>query len=107
MTEHPSLSRRRLVLRLALGMALAPVAAGRWRQALAAELPLLSMSAPEARAVSYVEDAKDAKAAAPGSNCASCALYQGPDGSTQGPCQLFPGKAVKAAGWCSSWGAQM
>lgn len=107
MNEKISLSRRRLLQRLALGASAAPIAAGAVRTALAASAPLLSVDAPEAKAVKYVENAKDAKGAAPGNNCANCALYQGPDGSTQGPCQLFPGKEVKAAGWCSSWAPQM
>ena len=55
----------------------------------------------------YTEDAKTAHTAQPGSTCANCALYQGANGSTQGPCQIFPGKEVKAAGWCSAWAAQM
>ena len=54
----------------------------------------------------YTEDAKSAKGAQ-GNSCANCALYQGASGTTQGPCQLFPGKDVKAAGWCSSWAPQM
>jgi hypothetical protein len=69
--------------------------------------PLLDPGSAEAQAVKYVEDAAKASGAAAGSRCASCALYQGPEGSTQGPCQIFPGKAVKAAGWCSSWAPQM
>ncbi|HEV2284448.1 MAG TPA: high-potential iron-sulfur protein [Steroidobacteraceae bacterium] len=73
----------------------------------AAAAPLLDPGSAQAQAVKYVEDATRASAAAAGSRCATCALYQGPDGSTQGPCQLFPGKAVKAAGWCSSWAPQM
>jgi hypothetical protein len=101
------LSRRRLIQRLALAAALTPVGTAAWRCALAGSAPLLSMSAPEAKAVKYVQDAKDAQGATPGSTCANCALYQGPDGSVQGPCQLFPGKEVKAAGWCSSWAPQM
>ncbi len=100
------LSRRRLLQRLALGAAAVPLA-GRVRGALAAPAPLLSVEAPEARAVKYVEDARNAQGATPGSNCANCGLYQGPNGSAQGPCQLFPGKEVKAAGWCSSWAPQM
>jgi High potential iron-sulfur protein len=107
MTRETSPSRRRLLRRLALGVSLAPVAISGWRAAFAADLPLLPVSAPQATAVSYVENANDAKGAAPGSSCANCGLYQGADGSAQGPCQLFPGKAVKAAGWCSSWAAQM
>jgi len=107
MSEEISLSRRRLLRRLALGASVAPLAAGTLRMALAAPAPLLAVNAPEAKAVKYVENAKDAKGAAPGNNCANCGLYQGPNGSTQGPCQLFPGKEVKAAGWCSSWAPQM
>jgi High potential iron-sulfur protein len=68
---------------------------------------LLDPGSAAAQAVKYVEDAARASGATPGSHCANCALYQGPDGSTQGPCQIFPGKAVKAAGWCSSWAPQM
>jgi len=107
MSEEISLSRRRLLRRLTLAASLAPFAAGVSRSALAASAPLLSMDAPEAKAVKYVENAKDAQGATAESNCANCGLYQGPNGSTQGPCQLFPGKEVKAAGWCSSWAAQM
>jgi len=107
MSEEISLSRRRLLRRLTLAATLAPLAAGASRSVLAASAPLLSMDAPEAKAVKYVEDAKDAQGAIAGSSCANCGLYQGPNGSTQGPCQLFPGKEVKAAGWCTSWAAQM
>jgi hypothetical protein len=110
MTETRTITRRRVLRRLALGMALAPIAAVAWRQAAAADstpLPLLSADAPEAKAVKYVETAQQAKDAVPDRSCANCGLYQGANGSTQGPCQLFPGKAVKAAGWCSSWAAQL
>ena len=77
------------------------------RQAIAAAATLLNPADPAATAVGYVEDAKRAKKAAPGNTCANCALYQGASGSGQGPCQLFAGKEVKAAGWCSSWAPQM
>jgi hypothetical protein len=107
MSEKVSQTRRRLLQRLAVGVSVAPLAAGALRTSFAASLPLLSVTAPEAKAVKYVEDAKEAHGATPGSHCGNCALYQGPDGSSQGPCQLFQGKDVKAAGWCSSWAAQM
>jgi High potential iron-sulfur protein len=108
MRPNPPLSRRRLLQRLALGLSLAPLAAGVVRAApAAAAAPPLQVSSPEAKAVNYVENAKQAKGATPGSTCANCGLYQGANGSTQGPCQLFPGKSVKAAGWCSSWAPQM
>jgi hypothetical protein len=107
MSEELSLSRRRMLQRLALGVSLAPLAAGVLRESRAAAAPLLSVDAPEGKAVKYVENASDARGASPGSSCANCGLYQGPNGSTQGPCQLFPGKEVKATGWCSSWQPQM
>ena len=108
MTANPPLSRRRLLQRLALGVSLTPVVAGAVRTAFAAAPPpLLQVSSAEAKAVKYVEDAKDAKGATPGSTCANCGLYQGSNGSAQGPWQLFPGKDVKASGWCSSWAPQI
>lgn len=68
-----------------------------------AELPLLSESDPLATAVEYAEDASRARNAKPGQTCLSCSAYTGKGGAAQGPCTLFPGKAVKAAGWCSGW----
>jgi High potential iron-sulfur protein len=107
-TQNPPLSRRRLLQRLALGVSLTPVAAGLVRPAFAAApAPLLQVGSAEAKAVKYVEDAKEAKGATPGSTCANCGLYQGANGSSQGPCQIFPGKDVKASGWCSSWAPQL
>lgn len=106
MSRTTSVSRRRLLERM-LVLSLTPVALRTLPSALAADAPLLSESAPEAQAVKYVEDAKQARGATAGSSCANCALYQGPDGSTQGPCQLFAGKLVKAGGWCSAWVPQM
>jgi hypothetical protein len=101
------LSRRLFLQRLSLAVSLLPLGAGATRAAHASDAALLAANSPEAKAVQYTEDAKSAKGAAPGTTCANCALYQGPNGSTQGPCQIFPGKQVKAAGWCSSWAAQM
>ena len=100
-------SRRRLLQKLALGVPLIPLAAYQLRTASAADAPLLSPDAKEAKAVKYVEDASKAQGATPGSTCANCAVYQGHSGVPTGPCQIFPGKQVKAAGWCSSWAPQM
>ena len=110
MTRAKMLTRRSVLKRLTLGAVLAPAAAAfvpRSFAADAAPAALLSSDAPEAKAVKYVENAALAKDRVPDSNCANCGLYQGESGSAQGPCQLFPGKAVKAAGWCSSWAPQM
>jgi hypothetical protein len=100
-------TRRRFLKRVALAVAGAPAAALGLRQALAAGGTLLNPADPAARAVKYVEDAKRAHNAPAANICGNCALYQGASGSLQGPCQIFPGKDVKAAGWCSSWAAQM
>ncbi len=110
MSQTRTFTRRDALRRLALGMALAPIAATTLRQARAADgapLPLLSVDAPEAKTVKYVESAAQATGRVPDSTCANCGLYQGLGGSAQGPCQLFPGNAVKAGGWCSSWAPQM
>jgi hypothetical protein len=92
---------------MAMTAILAPLAVCALKPALAADAPLVSPADPAARAVKYIPDASQAKGATPGMTCANCALYLGTSGSTQGPCQIFAGKQVKAAGWCSSWAPQM
>lgn len=105
MSDLSSPTRRRLLQGLALGVPLA--ALGMKPRAHAAAAQLLDAASPAARAVKYVEDAARASGAARGSTCANCALYQGAEGSKQGPCQIFPGWQVKAGGWCTSWAPQM
>jgi len=105
MPELQSLARRRLLQRLTLAVPLAAFAVSRGADGAAA--PLLDPASPQAKAVKYVEDAAGASGASAGSRCANCALYQGADGSKQGPCQIFPGTDVKATGWCTSWAPQM
>jgi hypothetical protein len=107
MGSDDSQSRRRFVRKLLLGAALVPLAAVRPTTGHAADLPLLSPDDPDAKKVKYTEDATKVKSAVKGNNCANCALYEGTYQSAQGPCQLFPGKHVKAAGWCSSWTPQL
>ena len=103
MNNCTDLSRRRLLQSLALGIAIAPLASP---ALLAADAPLVTPDDPTAKALNYVADASKASAAKPGSKCANCAIYQGAAGSAQGPCPVFGGKSVKAAGWCSSWTAK-
>ncbi len=95
-------SRRRLLMNVALGTVLVPIAAAPLA-ARAADLPLVTPDDPTAKALNYVSDASKATGAKPGSKCGTCALYQGAAGSAQGGCLVFPGKAVKSTGWCSSW----
>ena len=102
MSEPANADRRSLLQQLAIALSLAPLALDAPR-ARAAELPLLREDDPAAKAEHYVADAGRAQGAAPDAVCSNCSLYGGADGSTQGPCMLFPGKFVKAAGWCKSW----
>jgi hypothetical protein len=99
-------SRRRLLKRVSLGVALTPIAGATLRNAWAADLPLVATDDPTAKALKYVPDASKASDAKPGSKCLNCKLYQGAANSSEGGCLLFPGKAVKASGWCSSWTAK-
>jgi len=99
-------SRRRLLKRVSLGVALTPIAAVTLRAARAADLPLVSTDDPTAKALKYTPDASKAADAKPGSKCGNCKLYQGAANSSEGGCLLFPGKAVKASGWCASWTAK-
>ena len=99
-------SRRHLLKRVSLGVALSPIAGVALRTAWAADLPLVTEDDPTAKALKYVPDASKASGDKPGSHCGDCKLFQGAPNAAQGPCLLFPGKAVKATGWCSSWTAK-
>jgi len=106
MTQITNASRRTFLKRATFSVALIPVAGLPLGAALAADLPPVTSDDPTAKALQYVPDASQAKGAKPGSKCANCVNYQGGAGSEQGGCVLFPGKTVKAAGWCSSWTAK-
>jgi High potential iron-sulfur protein len=99
-------SRRQLLTSLTLSMALLPLAGTLTAANAAADAPLVAADDATAKALKYVGDASKAADAKPGSKCANCTLYQGAAGSVQGGCLLFPGKSVKAGGWCSSWAAK-
>ena len=78
------------------------------REAQAQDLPQLAEDDPMAQAMKYTHDASTVDPStranpAADQNCANCALIQGNDGDDWRPCQIFPGKAVAAAGWCSVW----
>ena len=96
---------RRALLKAAIGATVIPTAT-LWRTAsAAAPAPMLTSTDPSAQALHYTPDAAkvDPKANptfVAGSHCALCAQFQGKPGDKQGPCVLFPGKQVSAAGWC-------
>lgn len=105
MSQHDSNNEgRRRFLKVATGaMAAATVLSTLPRQARAQDLPHLSPSDPTASALKYVEDGTKAQGRkTPNDFCADCSFFQGKAGAAWGPCQLFPGKAVNAKGWCVS-----
>lgn len=101
MTDPVNFSRRSTLKQLALGLS-AMSLAGTATTARSEE-PQLGEDEGSAKAVQYVTDVSKAPQAKPNQTCGNCSLYDGATGSTQAHCALFPGKLVKAAGWCSSW----
>ena len=101
--------RRRMLLGAATALAslpllrLAPDA-----RAAAESLPHLTEDDPMAKALKYHNDATAASRAdksgvsAQEQFCHNCRFIQADSGDWR-PCQIFPGKAVNANGWCSSW----
>jgi High potential iron-sulfur protein len=99
------LSRRQLLQTAIAGLAAVPAASLLARNAGA---ETLSESDATAKSLGYVADAKkvDAKANPnykPGQHCANCMQYSGKAGAAEGPCAIFAGKDVHAAGWCKVW----
>ena len=104
MFKQPESRRRFLRDGLALTAALPVMLGTAARSASAAELPHLEESDPAAVGLKYTHDASKVDGAGD-HNCANCRFYTEP-GSEWGPCQLFPGKAVKASGWCAGYAAK-
>ena len=113
MSRPPSsriVSRRALVKNLAAASAAVSFLSS--VKSRAADLPHLDVKDPQAVAVGYVEnaaqvDAKKYTAYVKGSRCDNCLLLQGSSGANYRPCNLFAGKLVSAAGWCSGWAAEI
>ena len=91
------ISRRKMLGLSAAALIVGPALALGSRSALAADMPHLDPEDAQAKGLSYVH--KSAKA----DNCSNCQLYTGDAGADWGPCAIFPGKHVSAAGWCSAW----
>lgn len=95
-------ARRKFFVLAGSGIGAAALVGALPRRALADDLPHLTIDDPTAKALNYTEDAT--KAPAPhqaGQACANCNFFSG--SGAYGPCQLFPGKAVAAKGWCSGY----
>jgi hypothetical protein len=100
------IARRQFLQLSAVAAAGALIAPG--REAHASDLPPLTEDDPMAKAMKYTNDASTVDPStrnnpAADQNCSNCALVQGEDGEAMRPCQIFPGKAVNANGWCSVW----
>jgi hypothetical protein len=90
-----NITRRALVIRgLIVGMII-PV---QTISVVRAETPSLDPNDPTAKALGYITQSTKS-----GEKCSNCSQFQGNAGSTQGPCTIFPGKSVAAAGWCMTW----
>jgi hypothetical protein len=104
-----SQARRRFLKIAVVGAAVAPIAAALLPRVAYADDPHLDLNDPTAKALNYTEDATTAKANPAykaGSMCSSCNFFKGHTEMAYGPCELFPGKAVNAKGWCASWTAK-
>ncbi len=109
MQSNDSLSRRRFIKLASAAAGVGLVAGPLSRLARAEDLPHLAETDATAVALGYKEDATKVDAAKyaqhkAGQTCANCKFFSGT--AAYGPCQLFPGKAVNAKGWCSAYAAK-
>ncbi|MCC7198512.1 MAG: high-potential iron-sulfur protein [Gammaproteobacteria bacterium] len=105
--SNDKISRRSLLKGALAGLAAVPAASLVARDALAAAPVALTEADPQGKALGYHLDATkvDAKTNPtykPGQKCTNCIQFQG-KAPADGPCNLFPGKTVKANGWCKVW----
>jgi hypothetical protein len=111
MHDIHSSSRRRFLCLAGTASVVGFAAVALPRRAGAEELAHLPETDATATALGYREDASKVDAAKSpthkaGQTCANCRFFQGTDKTAWAPCQLFPGKAVAAKGWCSGYNAK-
>jgi High potential iron-sulfur protein len=103
-SNQASAGRRRFLLVSAAGLAAAPIA----RLAIAQNAEKVDENSPPAKALDYHPDA--AKVTNPKRKkdqfCHNCSFFQATAKDKWGPCTVFQGKQVAAAGWCSTWVAK-
>jgi hypothetical protein len=100
MSDNPT-TRRRFHTHVLSAAPAAPLAGGFASRALAAPLPKLPVTNPQAASLHYIEDASKTKDAAhkAGSLCSNCQFFT----ASTGACALFAGFQVSPKGWCSAW----
>ncbi len=92
------LNRRKITQYIGLGTVFSvPLAAVTSVLSRTASAALVDPSSAPAQALQYT-----ATSTTDGAACGLCALYQGAE-AEQGPCPLFTGQEVSAAGWCSAF----
>jgi hypothetical protein len=69
----------------------------------AADVPHVSEDDPMAKGVKYVHDATKSERPDGSQVCHNCMYFKGTASAGWGPCDIFPGKAVNANGWCNVW----
>ena len=105
------IQRRRALLTAVTAVAAVPFLKASIGRAAEGTLPHLSEGDTSAKALNYHEDAQKAPrvdksgVAAADQFCHNCMFIQATSGEWR-PCQIFPGKAVNANGWCMSWTKQ-
>jgi High potential iron-sulfur protein len=111
MTEMMSRQARRRFLKLVFAGAAATPLSGALGLRRAQAQETVSPDDEMAKELGYVEDASQVDAGAwptyeDGQTCANCQLFRGQEGEETGPCDIFMGNLVAAAGWCSAWVAR-
>jgi len=101
---------RRKTLRLIITGAVASFTTTRFGWPAAADLPHLSDANPSAASLGYTENSSNVDSHKfpqhrADQRCANCKFFQD-TGSTYAPCQLYPGNAVNANGWCAGYAAK-
>lgn len=100
MSRHAP-DRRRFLRRALAAAAALPLLGAAVPRARAQALKPLPPTLAQAQALKYAESAATVADPAhkPGSTCANCQFFT----AGSGACQIFPGYAVKPAGWCAAW----
>ena len=109
MQNHSPSSRRRFLTLASAVIGVGVIAVPLARVARADDLPHLDEADATASALGYKADAAKVDAAKypqhkAGTACSNCQFFTG--SGAFGPCQLFPGKAVSAKGWCTAYAAK-
>jgi High potential iron-sulfur protein len=108
MTDAASAQARRRFLKLATAGLVAAPFGGMLAMRRARGQQKVSPEDEMAQQLGYHEDASAVDVGAwptyeESQNCANCQLFEFAEGEEFGPCQIFGGQLVAAAGWCSAW----